>query len=99
MQIIDELEPSRRSLYCGSLGYVDVRGRMDTSIAIRSVVADAGRLHIWGGGGLVADSDEEEEYQETLAKIARLMAALAAEAPTLGDGMSNVCEARPSRSN
>lgn len=78
MQIIDELEPSRRSLYCGSLGYVDVRGHMDTSIAIRSVVADAGRLHIWGGGGLVADSDEEEEYQETLAKIERLMEALAA---------------------
>ncbi|WP_136065665.1 aminodeoxychorismate synthase component I [Modicisalibacter radicis] len=78
MQIIDELEPSRRSLYCGSLGYVDVRGHMDTSIAIRSLVADAGRLHIWGGGGLVADSDEEEEYQETLAKIERLMEALGA---------------------
>lgn len=76
MQIIDEQEPSRRSVYCGSLGYIDVRGHMDTSIAIRTVVADGGRLHIWGGGGLVADSEEEAEYRETLAKIDRLMEAL-----------------------
>ncbi|ALM51808.1 aminodeoxychorismate synthase component I [Halomonas huangheensis] len=78
MQIIDELEPDQRSAYCGSLGYLDVRGHMDTSIAIRSLVADAGQLHIWGGGGLVADSDGEEEYAETLAKIGHLMAALSA---------------------
>ncbi len=76
MQIIEELEPSRRSTYCGSLGYVDRRGRMDTSIAIRTAVADAGRLHLWGGGGLVADSEGEAEYQETLDKIRHLMAAL-----------------------
>lgn len=78
MQIIDELEPSRRSVYCGSLGYVDVRGNMDTSIAIRTAVADAGRIHLWGGGGLVADSDVEAEYTETLDKIRHLMEALAA---------------------
>ncbi|TFH84828.1 aminodeoxychorismate synthase component I [Billgrantia azerbaijanica] len=78
MQIIDELEPSRRSVYCGSLGYVDVRGHMDTSIAIRTAVADAGRLHLWGGGGLVADSQQEAEYTETLDKIRHLMNALAA---------------------
>ncbi|PWV77399.1 aminodeoxychorismate synthase component I [Halomonas sp. A11-A] len=77
MQIIEELEPSRRSAYCGSLGYVDVRGRMDTSIAIRTAVADDGQLHLWGGGGLVADSEGEAEYQETLDKIGHLMAALA----------------------
>ncbi|WP_129138655.1 aminodeoxychorismate synthase component I [Modicisalibacter coralii] len=77
MQIIDELEPCQRSVYCGSLGYVDVRGHMDTSIAIRTVIADAGRLHVWGGGGLVADSDEEAEYQESLTKIGRLKDALA----------------------
>ena len=77
MQIIEELEPSRRSTYCGSLGYVDRRGWMDTSIAIRTAVADAGRLHLWGGGGLVADSEGEAEYQETLDKIGHLMAALA----------------------
>ena len=76
MQIIDELEPSRRSVYCGSLGYVDTRGHMDTSIAIRTAVADAGRLHLWGGGGLVADSEGEAEYQETWDKIRHLMSAL-----------------------
>ncbi len=78
MQIIDELEPSRRSAYCGSLGYVDVRGQMDTSIAIRSVIAEGGKLHLWGGGGLVADSRGEEEYTETLDKIRHLMRALMA---------------------
>ncbi|WP_089715725.1 aminodeoxychorismate synthase component I [Halomonas daqiaonensis] len=78
MQIIDELEPSRRSAYCGSLGYVDVRGQMDTSIAIRSVVAEGGKLHLWGGGGLVADSRGEDEYAETLDKIRHLMQALSA---------------------
>ncbi|ATJ81881.1 aminodeoxychorismate synthase component I [Halomonas beimenensis] len=76
MQIIDELEPSARSAYCGSLGYVDVRGHMDTSIAIRTAVAAQGRLHLWGGGGLVADSRGEAEYTETLDKIRHLMAAL-----------------------
>jgi para-aminobenzoate synthetase component I len=76
MQIIDELEPSRRSVYCGSLGYVDVRGNMDTSIAIRTAVADGKRIHLWGGGGLVADSDVEAEYTETLDKIRHLMQAL-----------------------
>lgn len=76
MQIIDELEPCQRSIYCGSLGYVDVRGSMDTSIAIRTVVADAGRLHVWGGGGLVADSNVDEEYTETLDKIRHLIKAL-----------------------
>lgn len=76
MQIIDELEPTARSLYCGSLGYMDRRGRLDTSIAIRTLVADGKQLHIWGGGGLVADSDEQVEYAETLAKIAHLMQAL-----------------------
>ncbi|MFW3616687.1 aminodeoxychorismate synthase component I [Billgrantia antri] len=76
MQIIDELEPSRRSVYCGSLGFVDVRGNMDTSIAIRTAMADGERLHLWGGGGLVADSEVEAEYVETLDKIRHLMAAL-----------------------
>lgn len=77
MQIIDELEPSQRSAYCGSLGYVDVRGRMDTSIAIRTAIADRGRLHLWGGGGLVADSRGDAEYTESLDKIRHLMRALA----------------------
>lgn len=77
MQIIEELEPVRRSAYCGSLGYLDIRGHMDTSIAIRTAVIAQGRVHLWGGGGLVADSEEESEYRESLAKIQRLMEALA----------------------
>ncbi|WP_192034681.1 aminodeoxychorismate synthase component I [Halomonas sp. YLGW01] len=76
MQIIDELEPSRRSVYCGSLGYIDQRGHMDTSIAIRTAVASDGQLHLWGGGGLVADSEEDAEYVETLDKIRHLLTAL-----------------------
>lgn len=76
MQIISELEPCQRSVYCGSLGYVDIRGSMDTSIAIRTMVAESGRLHVWGGGGLVADSQADEEYTETLDKIRHLINAL-----------------------
>ncbi|RUR36092.1 aminodeoxychorismate synthase component I [Vreelandella populi] len=76
MQIIAELEPCQRSVYCGSLGYVDVRGSMDTSITIRTFVASRGRLHVWGGGGLVADSTLDEEYVETQDKIRHLIKAL-----------------------
>ncbi|MCJ8168567.1 aminodeoxychorismate synthase component I [Atopomonas sediminilitoris] len=73
MQIIDELEPSRRSFYCGSLLYLDVNGRMDSSIAIRSLVAHQGQLYCWGGGGIVADSVPEAEYNESLTKIRVLL--------------------------
>jgi len=76
MQIIDELEPHQRSLYCGSLLYVDVRGEMDSSITIRSLLAKDGRLSCWGGGGIVMDSDWEEEYQESLDKVGVLLKAL-----------------------
>lgn len=76
MQIIDELEPYRRSLYCGSLLYVDVRGNMDSSITIRSMLARDGRISCWGGGGIVMDSDWEAEYQESLDKVSVLLRAL-----------------------
>lgn len=69
MQIIDELEPTRRSLYCGSLLYLDVRGEMDSSIAIRSLLVKDGHVNCWGGGGIVADSQWEAEYQESITKI------------------------------
>ena len=78
MQIIDELEPSRRSLYCGSLLYLDVRGEMDSSIAIRSLLAENGQISCWGGGGIVADSQWEAEYQETFTKVRVLMQTLEA---------------------
>ena len=73
MQIIDELEPTRRSLYCGSLLYLDVRGEMDSSIAIRSLLVKDGRVSCWGGGGIVADSDWQDEYQESITKVKVLL--------------------------
>ena len=73
MEIIEELEACQRSLYCGSVGYVSTTGRMDTNIAIRTLLADGNALHCWGGGGIVAESDPQAEYQESLDKIQLLM--------------------------
>ncbi len=70
MQIIEELEPNRRGVYCGSIGYVGYDGAMDCNIAIRTLVHRAGQVRFWAGGGLVADSVAAEEYQETLDKAA-----------------------------
>lgn len=76
MQIIDELEPTRRALYCGSLLYMDVRGEMDSSIAIRSLLVKDGQVSCWGGGAVVADSEWEAEYEESIAKVRVLMETL-----------------------
>jgi len=76
MEIIAELEPSRRSIYCGSLGYWSVTGELDTSIAIRTAVARRGRLYFNAGGGIVADSNPEQEYRETLDKARGIIDAL-----------------------
>ena len=76
MQIIDELEPDPRSVYCGSIGYISAHGTMDTSIAIRTLVCDGARVHAWGGGGIVADSDAETEYRESLTKIEPMLEGL-----------------------
>ncbi|MGY2291625.1 aminodeoxychorismate synthase component I [Pseudomonas sp. SDO528_S397] len=76
MQIIDELEPTRRGLYCGSLLYLDVRGEMDSSIAIRSLLVKDGQISCWGGGGIVADSEWEAEYQESMTKVRVLLRTL-----------------------
>lgn len=76
MQIIDELEPCSRQFYCGSLLYLDVRGEMDSSIAIRSLIFKQGQAHCWGGGGIVMDSEAEAEYQESLTKVRLLMQTL-----------------------
>ncbi|HDZ57494.1 MAG TPA: aminodeoxychorismate synthase component I [Pseudomonas xinjiangensis] len=76
MQIIEELEPVRRSMYCGSLGYIGCEGQMDLNIAIRTLVHQDDNLYLWGGGGIVADSESESEYQETLTKVRVLMEAL-----------------------
>lgn len=76
MEIIEELETCQRSAYCGSIGYISRCGRMDTNIAIRTLIADSGHLHCWGGGGIVADSNAEAEYQESLDKVQVLMSSL-----------------------
>ncbi len=77
MEIIAELEPSRRGVYCGSIGYLSTTGAMDTSIVIRTLLALGGRVTFSAGGGIVADSDPESEYQETLDKARALITALA----------------------
>jgi para-aminobenzoate synthetase component 1 len=76
MEIIAELEPTQRGPYTGSLGYVSFGGAMDTNIAIRSFVVKPGRAWFQAGGGIVADSDPEREYEETLQKARGLVAAL-----------------------
>lgn len=73
MEIIEELEPQRRNAYCGSIGYLSQHGRMDTSICIRTLIAAQGQLHCWAGGGVIADSDVDDEYQETYDKVARIL--------------------------
>ncbi|HAD10734.1 MAG TPA: aminodeoxychorismate synthase component I [Porticoccaceae bacterium] len=77
MEIIRELEPVERSVYCGSIGYISACGHMDSNIAIRTMAADGNQLHCWGGGGIVADSDIDSEYRESLTKIQLLMDTLA----------------------
>ena len=73
MEIIESLEPTRRSVYCGSIGYVSNNGSMDTNIAIRTLVAADGHLRCWAGGGIVADSTLEAEYQESLDKASAML--------------------------
>lgn len=69
MEIIAELEPDARSVYCGSAGYVGFDGQMDTNIMIRTLLCETPDIHCWGGGGLVADSVCSQEYQECFDKI------------------------------
>jgi para-aminobenzoate synthetase component 1 len=78
MEIIAELEPSERSLYCGSIGYWSVTGELDTSIVIRTAIVRGARVYFSAGGGIVADSDPEQEYRETLDKARAMIDALAA---------------------
>ena len=79
MQIIEALEPERRSVYCGCIGYLGFDGDMDLNIAIRTLLCTNERIYAWAGGGIVADSTVESEYQESLDKAAALLAILEAE--------------------
>jgi para-aminobenzoate synthetase component I len=76
MEIIAELEPTQRGVYCGSVGYISVTGAMDTSIVIRTYLALRGQVYFQAGGGIVADSDPELEYRETLDKARGLIETL-----------------------
>ena len=78
MQVIDELETVRRGIYTGSLGYLSFTGGMDLNVAIRTIVVRDGRAEFHVGAGIVADSDPEEEYRETLVKGRSLREALEA---------------------
>jgi anthranilate synthase component 1 len=76
MEIIDELETTRRGIYGGCIGYADYRGNMDSCIGIRTLVIRNGKAYVQAGGGIVADSDPEMEYQECLNKAAALFRAI-----------------------
>ncbi|WP_100641549.1 aminodeoxychorismate synthase component I [Alteromonas facilis] len=76
MQIIDELEIAPRHIYCGSMGYIGAKNDMDTSICIRTILAENKQLHCWAGGGIVIDSDARDEYQECLDKVNKILPVL-----------------------
>jgi len=76
MQIIQQLEPHRREVYCGSIGYIGFHGNMDSNIVIRTLVYSGNKIRCWAGGGIVADSEEKAEYQETLDKASAMLGLL-----------------------
>jgi len=76
MQIIDELEPTRRGIYAGAILYLDFSGNVDSCIALRTLVAKGGRVYIQAGAGIVADSVPEREFEETVNKARALLKAL-----------------------
>ena len=75
MEIIDELEKERRGIYAGAIGYFSASGAMDTCIALRTAIVKDGTMYVQAGGGVVADSDPEAEYQETVNKARALFRA------------------------
>lgn len=77
MEIIEELEPTRRGIYAGCVGYFSFNRSMDTAITIRTAVFEHGKVYIQAGAGIVADSDPEREYKETLSKCAGLLECMA----------------------
>ena len=73
MEIIEELEPQRRSIYCGSIAYLGFDGRMDSSIVIRTMPHSAGQMRFWAGGGITTGSTLDGEYQESFDKAAAML--------------------------
>jgi len=76
MEIIDELEPVRRGIYGGAVGYFSFTGNMDTAIALRTMLIKNHQVYIQAGGGVVADSDPQAEYQESVNKAKAMVNAL-----------------------
>lgn len=76
MEIIEELEPCRRSVYCGSILYISQQGHMDSNIAIRTLICVNNHIYCWAGGGIVADSTYASEYQETFDKVGKILPVL-----------------------
>jgi len=76
MQIIEELEPDKRGIYAGAVGYISFDGNLDTAIAIRTAVIEGDNIHIQAGAGIVADSVPEKEYEETVNKAKALIKAV-----------------------
>lgn len=76
MEIIEELEPHARGVYCGAIGYLSSNDRSDFNIAIRTFYQEQNRIYCWGGGGIVEESDPEQEFRESCEKVARLCRAL-----------------------
>ena len=91
MEIIDELEPVKRGIYGGAVGYIGWSGNMDTAIAIRTAVIKDGMLHVQAGAGVVADSVPELEWEETMNKARALMRAAAMVCPAPEGELSLRC--------
>lgn len=94
MRIINHLEPVRRGVYGGTVGYIDFAGDMDMAIAIRTAVLKDGRAHVQAGGGVVADSDPTMEHRESMTKAAAAVRAVAS-ARTLTDVSASILRERP----
>ena len=94
MEIIEELEPTRRGLYGGIVGYLDFAGNADTAIAIRTALVRDGVAYVQAGGGIVADSDPVAEDTETLNKARAVLSAVATAATLRTPGADDCTECR-----
>jgi len=89
MEIIDELEPDKRGVYAGAVGYIGWNGNMDTAISIRTAVIKGGMLHIQAGAGIVADSIPSREWMETMNKGRAVFRAVAMASAGLDSGLAH----------
>jgi para-aminobenzoate synthetase component 1 len=83
MEIIEELEPVRRGPYCGAIGYLSADGQMQFNIAIRTIIVNQGTAYVSVGGGIVADSNPADEYEETLVKARAMLDVLGVDHPMI----------------